>query len=159
MKFSSLVALTLFLMTHLPLPAQDNTCTAGGTSTGSGGSSTYTIGQAAYSTNFGINGSLAEGVQQPHEISVIVGLNDAYYNLKLGTFPNPVFETLTLHAHPLNYSGLSYRLMNMSGANLLSGLIVEEMTTIDLSHFASSIYILSILKDNFQLRTFQIIKY
>jgi hypothetical protein len=54
-----------YLRKHKPQPPQ-----AGGEATGSGGSVSYSVGQVVYTTNTGINGSVAQGVQQPYEFQM-----------------------------------------------------------------------------------------
>ena len=44
---------------------------AGGNATGSSGNVSFTVGQVAYNTNDNANYSVAEGVQQPFEISTL----------------------------------------------------------------------------------------
>ena len=41
------------------------------------------VGQVVYITSTGINGSVAQGVQQPYEISVITGVNETAINLEM----------------------------------------------------------------------------
>ena len=47
------------------LQAQESVNATGGDASGSGGSVSYSVGQITYQTHTGINGSVAEGVQQP----------------------------------------------------------------------------------------------
>ena len=56
------------------LQAQQVVTTSGGNASGSGGSVSYTVGQIVYTTNTDSNGSVAQGVQQPYEISVVTAL-------------------------------------------------------------------------------------
>ncbi len=69
--------------------AQQAVPASGGDAVGSGGSSSYTVGQVLYTTNSGANGSVAQGIQQPYEISTLVGLEVTEINLKLSAYPNP----------------------------------------------------------------------
>lgn len=59
------------------LHGQENIYPDGGTATGSGGSVTYTVGQVTYCTFTGTNGSVAHGVQQPYEISVVTEIENS----------------------------------------------------------------------------------
>ncbi len=52
------------------LQGQSTIPTTGSTASGSGGTATYTVGQITYKTFSGTNGTVAQGVQQPYEISV-----------------------------------------------------------------------------------------
>ncbi len=51
--------------------AQEVIPASGGNATGSGGSVSYSAGQVFYSIITGETGSVAEGVRQPYEISVV----------------------------------------------------------------------------------------
>lgn len=51
--------------------AQSNAVTSGNTATGTAGSATYTVGQVAYKSFSGTNGSATQGVQHPFEISTL----------------------------------------------------------------------------------------
>ena len=70
--------------------AQEGILPAGGNASGNIGSASYSIGQVFYITSSGTNGSVAQGVQQPYEISVITGM-DEFKDMKLEcyAFPNP----------------------------------------------------------------------
>ena len=67
----SALLLTLVLGT---IKAQEAVASAGGESSGSGGSVSYTLGQTFYSTHDGTTASIAEGVQQAIEVSVVTGI-------------------------------------------------------------------------------------
>jgi zinc transporter ZupT len=53
------------------LQAQETIPATGGNVVGSGGSVSHTVGQLLYNTVSGTNGTVAQGVQQPYEISVV----------------------------------------------------------------------------------------
>ena len=59
------------------LQAQNTIPASGGNATGTGGSVSYTVGQIVYTKSAGSNGSSAQGVQQPYEISVPTALEEA----------------------------------------------------------------------------------
>ncbi len=72
-----------FLLMLLPcfgladLQAQEALPASGNNASGSGGSSSYSVGQLVFSYKTGTTGSVTEGVQQPYEIQVITGIDDA----------------------------------------------------------------------------------
>ena len=76
--------------------AQQTVPASGGDAVGSGGSSSYTVGQVMYTTNTGANGSVAQGIQQPYEISTLVGLEVTDINLELTAYPNPTNNVIHL---------------------------------------------------------------
>ena len=65
MKTTTLVACLLFA-THL-IYSQETIPTSGGEATGSGGSSSYSVGQMVYTTNTS-GGTVTQGVQQSIEL-------------------------------------------------------------------------------------------
>jgi len=91
-----LFAATLFFGIALQSSAQKNTVASGGNASGSGGSASYAVGQVVYTTNTGINGSVAQGVQQPYEISTTVGINETTIHLGMSVYPNPTTDYLQL---------------------------------------------------------------
>jgi hypothetical protein len=62
---------------------------SGGDASGSGGTLSFTVGQLGYSSNSGSNGSVAEGVQQPYEISTTVGIELSNISLDFIAYPKP----------------------------------------------------------------------
>ncbi|MCF8297889.1 MAG: hypothetical protein K9J13_10125 [Saprospiraceae bacterium] len=96
MKKSILIFFTLIFSIPI-IQAQEVIPATGGNATGSGGSVSYTIGQIVYSTNSGTTGSVAEGVQQPYEISEATAIEEAKdISLNCTAFPNPTKDFLTL---------------------------------------------------------------
>jgi opacity protein-like surface antigen len=77
--------------------AQTRVNATGGNASGSGGSASYSVGQVAYQTKTGSSGSVAEGVQQPYEISVVSGIEKAIgISLSVSAYPNPTTDFLQL---------------------------------------------------------------
>jgi hypothetical protein len=145
------------------LMAQEAVTSAGGSATGSGGSASYSIGQVVYTTNIGPNGSVAQGVQQPYEISVITGVEEATgIDLTISAFPNPTNDVLILSigSNTLgNFRALSYQLSDMNGKLLETKRIEGTQTVIDLYRRTPGTYLLSIAEENTDLKTFKVIKY
>ncbi|MCB0409870.1 MAG: hypothetical protein KDD29_06595, partial [Flavobacteriales bacterium] len=65
-----IIFITLQILICSIVFAQENTVSSGGDALGVGGSASYSVGQVVYTTHTGVNGSIAQGVQQPYEISV-----------------------------------------------------------------------------------------
>jgi hypothetical protein len=81
----------------IAVQAQNTIPATGGNATGSGGSVSYSIGQITYNTFSGTNGSVAQGVQQPFEISVVTGIHKAFdIDLIFSAYPNPATDFVTL---------------------------------------------------------------
>ena len=94
LEFSALLVFGLGLT---GLQAQESINATGGIASGSGGSMSYSVGQIVYTTNTGTNGSVAQGVQQPYEISAVIGIEEFNgINLYVSVYPNPTSDYLTL---------------------------------------------------------------
>jgi hypothetical protein len=139
--------------------AQETIPATGGNATGSGGSVSYTVGQITYSTFSGTNGSVAHGVQQPIEISVVTGIEEAgEVNLMLSAYPNPATGFVILKASNYDNSDLSYELFDING-NLLENKKIEGIeTTIHFANRITSVYFLKVTDKNKMIKTFKIIK-
>ena len=85
------------LLLPIIMVGQQTIDTSGQNATGTGGSVSYSVGQIVYTTNSGTNGSVAQGVQQPYEISVVLGIHAADAITILATlFPNPTTDVITI---------------------------------------------------------------
>lgn len=138
--------------------AQQAVSASGGNAIGSGGSSSYTVGQVAFTTNIGSNGSAAQGVQIPYEFSTIVGLEATGINLELKAYPNPANNVIHLSISDCKNGGISYRIYNIQGKLLIDNPVKENLTSIPLQKFSGSVYILNVLGNNELIKTFRIIK-
>lgn len=138
--------------------AQENTVSSGGNATGTGGSTSYTVGQAFYITSSDPSGSVSQGVQQPIEIQVVLGIEEHEINLYAKVYPNPTTELINLSVGNTDTSGLSYQLFDYSGRILTNGKIENEDTSIPMSRYPSATYLLSVTKGNKTIKTFKILK-
>lgn len=158
-KRLQLSAILLFGIGLTGLQAQTSVNTTGGNASGDGGSTSYSIGQVVYQTHTGTNGSVAEGVQQAYEISVVTAIEQAKnIDLTVTAYPNPVTDYLTLSISEFKLSGLSYQLFDMSGKLLLNEKITSSQTPIVMSQLGSASYLLVVKQENIRLKTFKIVK-
>ncbi|MDA7787522.1 T9SS type A sorting domain-containing protein, partial [bacterium] len=123
-----------------------------------GGKSSFTVGQLVYSSNSGSNGSVAEGVQQPYEISTTVGIEITNISLDFIAYPNPTSSNIVLSNRDFNNEKLNYQLYDMSGKLLKSNKVNAINTTIDMSELPVSNYVLNINNDSSTIKSFKIIK-
>ena len=149
--------LLLFLLPTIAF-GQEAIPATGSEATGSGGTVSYTVGQVVYTTNTGTNASVAQGVQQPYEISTSVGIEVTEINLELITYPNPTNNALTLNIGNYNNEVLTYQLYDMQGKLLDSKQVVNNNTTIGIQNLPTSTYLLNVLGNNALIKTFRIIK-
>lgn len=131
---------------------------AGGDASGLGGTLSFTVGQLVYSSNSGSNGSVAEGVQQPYEISTTVGIELSTISLDFIAYPNPTINNIVLSIKDFNNEKLNYQLYDMSGKLLKSNKVNAINTTIDMSELPVSNYVLNINNDSSTIKSFKIIK-
>ncbi len=157
-KKIKLVALFLFGLIVTGINAQETITASGGEATGDG-SASYTVGQVFYQTHTGDDGSVAEGVQQPYEISVVVSIEEAAgINLSLSAYPNPTKDFLTLEINDYDSEKLSYKIYDINGKLIDNRIITENQTSIDMSNFVSAVYFLSVIDNNKEIKNFKIIK-
>jgi hypothetical protein len=141
------------------LHAQEVITASGGNASGSGGSTSYTVGQVAYNTYPGSNGSVAQGVQQPFEISVVTAIEEGKeISLNCKVYPNPATYFLVLKVENLNNENLSYQLYDSDGKLLVLRKVESDETTISMEHFKPSIYLLKVIQNNKDIKSFKIIK-
>ena len=139
--------------------AQEAVPATGGNALGSGGSVSYSVGQIVYTTNTGTPGSMAQGVQQPYEISVVTSLEEANgINLVFSAYPNPTMDYVKLKAENYSTENLTYQLFDISGKLLFSQKIGSTETSISMENFPSATYFLKVIENNKELKTFKIIK-
>ncbi|HKM94509.1 MAG TPA: T9SS type A sorting domain-containing protein [Prolixibacteraceae bacterium] len=144
--------------------AQESVNATGGNATGSGGSASYSVGQIVYQTHTGSTGSLAQGVQQPFEISVVTAIEETKgINLSVMVYPNPTTDYLTLEVKEFDFSNLSFQLYDMSGKLLQNGRITDNRTSIVMSNLMSATYFVKVVRSQGtasqqEVKTFKIIK-
>jgi len=156
-KKAKLSALLLGL--GLTVQAQQAAVTAGGDASGSGGTVAYSVGQVVYSTGTSAAGSVAQGVQQPYEISVVSVMEDPQVSIDLQVYPNPTTGQLILSIGSGAVSDLSYQLFSLSGQFIESQKIAGTTATIRMEALQSATYFLNVTSDNKTLKSFKIIKY
>ncbi len=161
LKLSALLFLGLGLT---GLQAQESINATGGDATGSGGSASYSGGQVVYTTNTGTNGSVAQGVQQAFEISIVTGLEEAKgINLSVSVYPNPATDFLTLKVENFELSTLGFQLYDISGKLIKSKGIESNETSIIMSNLVPATYFLKIIQtlnstSQQEVKTFKVIK-
>ena len=158
------VLLLFFTFSLATVQAQESVNAAGGDASGSGGSASYSVGQMVYTTNAGTNGSVAQGVQQAYEISVVSGIEAAKgINLMVSAYPNPTTDYLTLEVKAFELSSLNFQLYDMQGKLLQSDKITDSQTTIPMSSLVPATYFVKVVKtqglaSQQEVKTFKIIK-
>lgn len=138
--------------------AQEVVSTSGGDNSSSGGSTNYTIGQVTYSTNTGSTGSVLQGVQQPFEIQTVLGMENFNINLQMSVYPNPATNYLQLEVKNIDFSNLSYQLFDLNGRLIENQKITTETSTIPMEQLPTAVFLLKVVNNNKEIKTFKIIK-
>jgi hypothetical protein len=153
-KLSALLLLGFGVTTQ----AQQATTATGGDATGSGGSVAYSVGQIVYTTHTGTTGSVAQGVQQPYEISVVLGIENSLIDLDISAYPNPTTQNLTLSIGNDISETLHFQLCDLSGKIIERRKISNRTETIHMENLASGPYFLKVSNANNEVKIFKIIK-
>jgi hypothetical protein len=154
----TLIAFCLF-GSGTTMQAQNTIPASGGNISGGGGTVSYSVGQVVYTTNTGSNGSVAQGVQQPFEISVVTSVEEAKgISLEIVLYPNPATDFIILKIENCEIENLSYQLIDINGNLLLSNKVESNETNIAMSNRVSGTYFLNVTDNKKIIRTFKIIK-
>lgn len=161
MNYSVIKILSIIFLcfSAMGLSAQETVTTAGGEATDTTGSASFTIGQTVYTTNTDTSGSVAQGVQQPYEISVVIGIDKAKeINLSFSAYPNPANKYVVLNIGNYDFKNLNIQLYDLNGKLLKTIKAQGIETKIDMSELANGIYFINLIDNNKMVKTFKIIK-
>ena len=158
MKQKKVKLSVLLIGLGLTAQAQQATTATGGNTSGSGGTVAYSVGQIIYTTNTGTTGSVAQGVQQPYEISIVLGVADNSIKLELTAYPNPTTNYLTLSVGNAELSTLNFQLYDISGKLIESRKIISCIETVAMENLPTATYFLKVTNNNNEVKTFKIIK-
>ena len=155
--FRKTVLTFILVFYFLTLFAQESTVSSGNNISSSSGSITYSIGQVAYITNTGSNGSTSQGVQQPYEIYVLSSSN-IITDLNIKVYPNPVCDILTLQY--LNYTNekIGFQILNIEGKLIRFENLTSSEAQIDFQSLASGEYYIKVTDGFKELKVFKIVK-
>ncbi len=149
-------ALLLLALSNGSLNAQIAVPATGGDASGTGGSASYTVGQVVYTTATGSAGSVSQGVQQPYEVSITVGVEKK--TISLSAFPNPIKDQLNLSIIGFTNQQYLYQMFDASGKLVKSEKISSSTTSISAQQLTPGVYLLSVLDNNSIIKTFRIVK-
>ena len=160
MKKFNVAFVTFFVFVFGPvIRAQNAIPTSGGNATGSGGSVSYTVGQVVYTLITGSNGSSAQGVQQPYEISIVTEIVEAKdISLEIVVYPNPATDFVKLKIKNYQVENLRFQLYDINSSLLQDNKIIGNEINIIMSNLLPATYFLKVTDNNKVIKTFKIIK-
>jgi hypothetical protein len=138
--------------------SQEALAISGGDATGSGGTSSYTLGQVFYTATNTSNGSISQGVQQSFELFTLSNPQLTSVNLEALVYPNPSSGYVMLKITDSSLTNLSYVLMDIQGQVVSNAKINSLDTQVNLYGLSVGTYLLKVNQKNSELKTFKIIK-
>lgn len=148
----------LFVCSSFVLKAQQGEVPTGGTATGTGGTASYSIGQVTYHSVTGGGNTVAEGLQQPYEISVVTGTANSEIQLQYSVYPNPSRDQVTLTVEDVKPGDLSFSVFDAQGKLLLQRDIQSASTQIPMEDLNNGMYYIHLLKNKKEVKSFKVIK-
>jgi hypothetical protein len=151
--------LTLIFLCVLQLShAQETIPSTGGNASGTGGASSYTVGQLVYTTNISTTGSVSQGVQQAFEFQTLSNPGLLAAQLSAVTYPNPTTDFIVLKITDTTLKNLQYTLFDLNGKTIANNPIRTSSTEIPMKNLSIGMYLLKLTKKNKPLKTFKVIK-
>ena len=151
------IASVAFLLLGLGvLQAQESPIASGGEATGTGGTSSYSVGQVAYTTATGAGGNVVQGIQQPIEVSTILDISKTAIHLEMTAYPNPTVNQLNLEVE--EFENLNFQLLDTKGVFLKNGALTGSNTSIEVENLDQAVYFLHVMNTNGVIKTFKIVK-
>jgi len=139
--------------------SQENIVVSGGSATGAGGTSNYSIGQIVYTSVPGSDAYILQGVQQPYEIITLGTDEFTEINLLINAFPNPAIDILNLVIVNDKWQDLFCALSDITGKAVSKKIkIVSQETSVSMQGLNQGIYLLTVNNNNKIIKTFKIIK-
>lgn len=138
--------------------AQENTVTTSSEASSTDGSISYSIGQIDYIALSSASTFINQGLQQPFEIVTLSGNEIKDIQISAVVYPNPSVNNLIISLQNYDYENLSYRLFDVRGREISEGKIANSETIVSMQPFASATYILKLVANNKEIKTFKILK-
>lgn len=147
--------ITLFIIITANIVfAQEVISTQGDSYSNSSISLDFTIGELIVETGTEETNDITQGFHQTNWF--YVSLDDLSPIFDVNIFPNPTEDVLNIKIG--NFEKVFYSVFNIQGKLLLNGVLVAEQTTIQVSPLPVGTYLLTLLNDSPNLKTFTLIK-
>ncbi len=153
MKNKNIIFSAIFLVNWLNLSSQVSVLALGENIATIYGSISYSVGEVFY-TNKGSGSAQSEGVQHTYTIHAV---NNGS-TLHVALYPNPTSDLLFFKVENLNYAELSYKIFNVSGTLLRTGIISDHSTSVSLNNLPSGTYLIKINRGYTEEKSYKIYK-
>lgn len=159
MKRTSIQCFFLILLTApiILLKAQSAVLATGANATGSNGSVSYSVGLPAYIVK-GSNNEIMEGLQHAYEIITLATNETSTTEEGILLYPNPFKDFLYLDFTTNNFKGSEYQLFDAQGKLIKRDKITQSKSEFNFSSLPSAMYIIRIIQNGENLKSFKIIK-
>jgi hypothetical protein len=161
MKYIQIKICTLLIsgVGLISLQAQESVNAAGGEALGIGGTASFSAGQLFCNYQPEAGWLLAEGVQQPYEISLVTGLDEiGKSGLSFSVYPNPANNYLTLTTGEAGIKNHSLLLYDLSGKLLQHRKITTSDMKINMTNLRAGTYLLKIIDTESETPTIKLKK-
>jgi hypothetical protein len=155
-KFSLLSAL---LASSLAIQAQDAQVSAGDEGSGAGGTSSYSIGIAVYTSYKSDSGWVNQGVQQAYDEVLSSSVDPITSGIDFTVYPNPTLSIVHLQTENAANGNYSYGVMDASGKMVLTDKVQSAVTPISLHELSSGMYFIKVWNNEQEVQSFKIMKY
>jgi len=159
MKHLAKMLIVFGMIGYETIMAQQTITASGGNAAGTGGTVSYTIGQIVYTTNTGSSGILTQGCQQPYEIFILTGLEEATgITIECKVYPIPSSDFVKLNVAGYKSDDLGFRLYDSNGRLIQDKRITCTETVIEMGYLLPASYYLNIYESQKEIKTFKLIK-
>jgi hypothetical protein len=159
MKHLAQMLIVFGLIGYETILAQQTITASGGNAAGTGGTLSYTLGQIVYTTNAGSSGTITQGCQQPYEIFILTGLEEAKgITIECEVYPIPSSDFVKLTVRNYESDDLGFRLYDSNGRLIQNKRITDKETIIEMGNLLPGSYYLNIYDSQKDIRTFKLIK-
>lgn len=138
--------------------SQSNTVAGGGIGIGSGGSSSFAIGQVFYFTLANEKENATKKTQQASRISAFKNENLSDILLDVNIFPNPTSGNVVLKIDNVSPDVFNYLLYDLLGRLVMNQKVKSNETIIRMDKLVDAMYVLKVNRNNQEVKTFKIIK-
>lgn len=154
----TILILSCALIVSFTAQSQEAIAVSGGESVGSGGTSSYTLGQVFYTATTGSNGTISQGIQKSIELFALSNPALTSVNLEAVIYPNPTSDQVMLTITDIALTDLGYVLLDIQGKVVSNAKINTIDTRVSLQGLSAGTYVFKVNQKNSELKTFKIIK-